>query len=265
MAPAAAPEHPCLDRLESTRLVVVEWHSLLRDALACLLRSAEFATTTDAGTSEHLDVTLCQHQPDVVVVGIDPDVPASLALVGQIPAIARQWPTLVVTVPQHPTIHARAIELGAMGIVTRDQPGDILIKAVRKILAGELWLDRTRAAGVVARLRGSVAGEDHDLDRIDALTRREREIVDLITEGLTNKLIAGRLCISEATVRNHLTSVLDKLDLADRFQLAVFAFRRGLVPYPHPAALLLQGTGSYLPWKRMVPSPRARPKRAVAG
>jgi DNA-binding NarL/FixJ family response regulator len=245
-------------------LVLVEWHAMLRDALACMLASAEFVPVTDPGTSAHLDLTLREHRPDVVVVGIDPGVSASFALIRQIPAITRQWRTVVLTTPHHPTMHARAIELGAMGIVTIDESGDVLVKAIRKVVAGELWLDRTRAAGVVTSLRGCTLDVDPERKKVDTLTPREREIVDLVTEGLTNKLIAERLRISEATVRNHLTSVLDKLDLADRFQLAVFAFRRGLVPCPHSARVLLEGSGSDVPWKRVEPSSRSRQK-AVTG
>ena len=76
--------------------------------------------------------------------------------------------------------------------------------------------------------------KDRELVKIESLTRREREIVALVTEGLRNKQIAERLFISEATVRNHLTSILDKLELGDRFDLAVYAFRRGMVSYPQP-------------------------------
>ena len=71
-----------------------------------------------------------------------------------------------------------------------------------------------------------------------SLTPRERQIVALVTEGLTNKDIAERLFISEATARNHLTSILDKLDLTDRFQLTVYAFRRGLVLCPQTPAMV---------------------------
>jgi DNA-binding NarL/FixJ family response regulator len=247
------------------RLVIVESRTMVREALAYVLAAPEFVTATDPGMSDRLDVTLGQHHPDVVIAGIDPGFPASFALIRQLAAIARQWRTLVLTAPHHPTMHARVIELGAMGMVTLDEPAEVLLKAVRKIAAGELWLDRVRAAGVVSRLRSHLSGDDENHQRIRALTRRERDIVNLITEGLTNKLIAGRLSISEATVRNHLTSVLDKLDLPDRFQLAVFAFRRGLVACPDAAAFPLTGFGWDVESRTARPSRVARPRSASAG
>jgi two-component system nitrate/nitrite response regulator NarL len=224
-----------------TQVVIVEPQALRRDAFVALLRANGFEAASDDGAPDHLlAVTLQQYQPEVVVVNVEPSNKAAISILHQLPVVAERWRTLVLTVPDDPAMHARAIELGAMGVVTTDQPGSVLVKAIKKVNAGELWLDRTRAAGVISRLaRGRTArDEDPERAKVAALTRREREIVDLVAEGLKNKQIADRLSISEATVRNHLTSVLDKLDLDDRFELAVFAFRHGLVPCPQTAAML---------------------------
>lgn len=223
-----------------THVVIVEPQALIRDALVALLEAAGFATATDTGAPDHLlDVTLRPHEPDVILLDVDPAIGAGISIFHQLPVLAERWRTLVLTLPADPALHARVIELGAMGIVTRDQPGEVLVKAIRKVDAGELWLDRTRTAGMVSRLvRGRNAEDDPDLSNVEALTRREREIVDLVSEGLKNRQIADRLSISEATVRNHLTSVLDKLGLNDRFELAVFAYRHGLVACPQTPAML---------------------------
>ena len=223
-----------------TSVVIVEPQALWRDALQCLLNAAGFAVYSEKGLpSTELEAALNTHRPDVIVLAVDPAVEASIELLRQLPTIAESWRTLVLTVADQAAMHAEVIELGAMGVVTRDQPGDVLVKAIKKVGAGELWLDRARAAAVITRLaRGRVMPDDPERTKIDALTKREREIVHLVSEGLRNRDIADRLCISEATVRNHLTSVLDKLDLHDRFQLAVFAFRKGLVSCPQMPAML---------------------------
>jgi DNA-binding NarL/FixJ family response regulator len=83
--------------------------------------------------------------------------------------------------------------------------------------------------GLVAEVRRT---SDPELEKIAAITSREREIVNLVCEGLKNKEIAKRLSISEATVRNHLTSILNKLDLSDRFELALYFYRLGLAHPP---------------------------------
>ncbi len=98
---------------------------------------------------------------------------------------------------------------------------------------GEVWLDRTITARVFAGIAQRRFARDAEAEKIASLTRREHEIITLVGEGLKNAAVAERLFVSEATVRNHLTSILSKLELTDRFELAVYAFRHGLVRYPN--------------------------------
>ena len=103
----------------------------------------------------------------------------------------------------------------------------MLGRAVERVAAGELWIDR--AGRQPDCERGSPAQPGPRGDKIGSLTKREREIVALLGQGLRNTAIAEQLFISEATVRNHLTSILSKLTLSNRFELAVYAFRHELV------------------------------------
>ena len=90
----------------------------------------------------------------------------------------------------------------------------MLIKAIGKVHEGEVWLDRTITAAVLARMTRRRHDGDVEAVKIATLTRREHEIIALVGEGLKNAAIAERLFVSEATVRNHLTSILDKLGLS---------------------------------------------------
>ena len=128
----------------------------------------------------------------------------------------------------HPTL----VDRGAIGLVLKHEPPEVLIKAIEKVHAGEVWIDRVSTAQALTRIARRRRSEDVDAEKIATLTRREREIIGLVGDGLKNPAIAQRLFISDATVRNHLTSVLDKLGLSDRFELAVYAFKHGLVRYP---------------------------------
>lgn len=147
-----------------------------------------------------------------------------------VPALAHACKSriLVFTSATDAAVHTRAIELGAAGVVTKTEAATVVVRAILKVHAGELWLDRSRAAAVLSRAMRR--GKDPEALKIESLTRREREIVALVGEGLRNAAVAERLFISEATVRNHLTSILSKLELSDRFDLAVYAFRHDLVP-----------------------------------
>jgi len=157
--------------------------------------------------------------------------------------IADRTNVLVMTSESDPALHVEAIELGAHGVILLDAGGDVLLKALAKVCAGELWLNRSGTANLVARLtRRRGVQQDPEMMKIESLTAREREIISLVTEGLTNEGVAAKLFISEATARNHMTSILDKLGLTDRFRLTVYAFRQGLVLCPQTPAMLRMAT-----------------------
>jgi DNA-binding NarL/FixJ family response regulator len=170
-------------------------------------------------------------RPDVIV--LEPDAPCGdenvIDLISGLASDAPHSAVLLLTDVRDPQRCTRFLAIGAVGLVLKHQPADVLLKAVKKLKAGEAWLDRANTA----RLLKFSSQHQHTENAIDkkmrALTRREREIVAFICEGLRNRELAERLFISEATVRNHVTSILGKLELVDRFELVVFAFRHHLV------------------------------------
>lgn len=225
--------------VKAVRVGIVEGHVLLREAFKSLLAGSDSVSVVGEASGGPDVLTMIETQrPDAVLLVLDGTSEHEMALLNHLPVIGERTNVLVVTAETDAALHAQAIEMGARGVVLVDQPGHVLVKALQKVCAGEIWLDRARTAGVLNRLTRRRLDEDPEALKIESLTPREREIVHLVTEGLTNKDIAERLFISEATARNHLTSILDKLDVADRFQLTVYAFRRGLVLCPQTPAML---------------------------
>jgi DNA-binding NarL/FixJ family response regulator len=174
--------------------------------------------------------TASQHRPDVLVLVVYETSESALAAVRDIAQRCPDTSVLLLTSPGQRVVDERALELGVRGVLALEQPAATLVKAIEKVHAGEIWLDRARTAGLLQSV--SRARRDPEQEKIASLTRRELEIVRLVGEGLRNGQIAERLFISQATVRNHVTSILDKLDLSDRFDLAVYAFRHGIVRFP---------------------------------
>jgi len=121
-----------------------------------------------------------------------------------------------------------------MGVVFKTQSPEMLLKAIEKVNLGEVWLERSLIANVLSRLSRNSKPQKSDLDSngINVLSTREKEIVRLIGQGYKNKKISTQLCISETTVRHHLTSIYSKLGVSDRLELLVFAHRYGLVKPP---------------------------------
>lgn len=119
-----------------------------------------------------------------------------------------------------------AIRAGASGYLLKDTPREQLIKAIRGTVAGEAYID----PAVAGRLMQQVAGKRKQPASLitDQLTERETDVLRLLAHALTNAEIAARLYLSEGTVRNHVSSILSKLDLSDRTQAAVLAIQHGL-------------------------------------
>ncbi len=123
---------------------------------------------------------------------------------------------------------------GAKGLVRKNEPPALLLKAIRRVDAGEVWLDRFTMARLLSELsRGGGKGTT-DAPRVGRLTLRERQLIAVVGQGFGNGDIAIRLRISEATVRNHLTSIFKKLELHSRFELVMYALRNGLIKVPIP-------------------------------
>jgi DNA-binding NarL/FixJ family response regulator len=121
-----------------------------------------------------------------------------------------------------------------MGVVEKESAPEVLLKAIRKVTEGEVWLDRSMTATVLTEMSQATgaAKSDPEAAKIAMLSAREREVVALLGEGLSNRRIAGQLCISETTVRHHLTSIFSKLEVHDRLQLLLYAYRNKLVKLP---------------------------------
>jgi len=124
-----------------------------------------------------------------------------------------------------------ALRLGARGVVLKDAPTEMLLKAIRVVHDGQFWFNRSSLARLIQflRVRFPDAGEGGEQRPAMRLTAREREVVALIGAGASNREIASRLGVSVVTVKHHLTHVFDKLGVSNRLELAVYAMNRGLV------------------------------------
>ena len=119
----------------------------------------------------------------------------------------------------------RLLRAGALSCLLKDVDADALAEAVRKAARGEAVLHQRVAARLMELLRQE---NEPGAEMLDSLSQREREVLALIAEGLNNQQIAERLGIGEKTVKTHVSNVLGKLDVTDRTQAAVYAWKSGL-------------------------------------
>ena len=166
--------------------------------------------------------------PDVVLLDLDLGVDSGLDLLPELSA-ASKAAVIVLTGSRDGDALARAVALGARGIVAKNEPAEILVRAIGCVHRGELWLERATMTRMLDSLKhGHEAGAAAD---IDALTPKERRIVGAIVEyrGANSRDVAGHLFISDHTLRNHLTTIYRKLDVRNRLELVMYALENGLV------------------------------------
>jgi DNA-binding NarL/FixJ family response regulator len=140
---------------------------------------------------------------------------------------------LILTGVRDPAVHDKAVLAGACGVIGKEDTAETILKAIEKANDGELWLDRTATGRIFVELsrRGTAAAaQDPQQARIASLTPRERQIVvEMASDAsATVRIVAQKLCISEHTLRNHLTSIYEKLEVSSRLELWAYANKHGL-------------------------------------
>ncbi len=213
-------------------IVILDDHALVRAGLRLLIETHPWMKVVGEARllQEGIDV-IVDRNPDIVLLDLNISDQPSSAVFSEIFKACEGARIILVTGTNESSIAQQAVENGAMGVVFKTQSPEILIKAIEKVNSGEVWLERSMIANVLSRLSRNNKPKEKSADDngIEKLSEREKQIVRLIGQGYKNKKISNQLCISETTVRHHLTSIYGKLGVTDRLELLVFAHRYGLV------------------------------------
>jgi DNA-binding NarL/FixJ family response regulator len=183
-----------------------------------------------AGTAASVDESLralAQNAIDVVLLDLEGDDADQSVPILQAATRAK---LLVLTGSHNVAMLDRAVLAGVRGVVRKSVAPSLLLKAIQKIHEGELWIDRGATGRIFMEIARRKAAEDPEKSKIATLTVRERRTIAAVTShaSLPAKVLADQLCISEHTLRNHLTSIYSKLGLTNRVDLYVFAKRYSL-------------------------------------
>ena len=170
-------------------------------------------------------------KPDVVVLDLDLNGENSLDFLEEL-LQESQARVLVLTASHDPEEHQRALIHGASGVVLKSENAEIILRAIKYVHAGELWYDRAATSRLLKSLNAPVltSSKAAQLSKIATLTPKERQVITAMAliPGARNKVVADRLCMSEHTLRNHLTGIYAKLDLQNRLELCMFAIENKL-------------------------------------
>lgn len=220
---------------KTIRVLLVDDHVVVRAALRALIDSQEHLTAVgEAGSRREAVDAVAKEQPDIILLDLELDGESGLDLIPELLEAAPEARIVVLTGVRDPQVHQQAVSRGALGVVQKDGALEVLIRAIERVAVGEAWLDPALTARVLAGMSGGGRSKkpDPEATKIASLTEREREVLTLIGQGLKNKEIADKLFISEWTVRHHITSIFSKLEVSDRVELILYAYRRGLAEPP---------------------------------
>jgi DNA-binding NarL/FixJ family response regulator len=215
---------------DQVRLLIVDDHDMFADSLRVALSAEPDLTVVGtAATLAQARSMVVSTAPDVVL--LDHRLPDGLGVdsIAELKTLRSDAKIVVLTAVAEDAMLVTATETGCAGFILKTSPLDELVTAVRTAAAGEIMVSSELLASLLNRLHHQHERPAHDL------TGREREILGLIAEGLTNGAIAKRLFISVNTVRNHVQSVLAKLDAHSKLEALSIAIREGLIDPPGAA------------------------------
>jgi len=216
------------------RIVIADDHPIFRDGLQKLLSfEKDFEVVAQVGDGDEVLRAVEEYHPDVLLLDLKLPGTHGLTILHNL-QVAHNTTTkvIVLTASDDRNEFVQAMKLGTSGIVLKQSPTELLLKSIRRVHAGEIWLDSSTTAAVVRQLATS---EDHSptprngrARERSPLSQREREIVALVSQGFKNKEMAQKMFISEQTVKNHLHNIFDKLGVSDRLELALYAIHKKL-------------------------------------
>lgn len=214
------------------RILLADDHPIVRDGLRRLIElEPDMEVVGEAGDGDTTVQLIEKTSPDIVLLDLRMPGVDGFGALQRLQRLPHKPKILVVTASDEKSEYLQAMKMGCSGIVLKHTTSDLILKSIRKVFEGEIWLDSHTTAAVMKQFasggetgaHGTVRGRDRS-----PLSQREREIVALVAQGYKNKEMAEKMFISEQTVKNHLHNIFDKLGVSDRLELALYAIHKGL-------------------------------------
>ena len=216
------------------RILLVDDHKSFVDAMTMVIetQTPTMEVAASAGTAEEAIAAAERGSPDVILLDMDLGGTSGLDLLPKLQE-ACDAKVLFLTGAQETALHNEAILKGARGVIIKTESAKVILRAIERVHAGEIWASNATLSSIFDQLnkqRNGPTAHDPDQQKIASLTAREREIIAALVnfESSTNEELADRLFISTSTLKNHLTTIYHKLQVANRVQLLKYALKHGL-------------------------------------
>lgn len=207
-------------------VMICDDHTMMREGIRQLLEfDGSVKVIAEAVDGVDCLMKLKTYTPDVLLLDINMPNKNGLDVLQEIRSKRLPIRVLILTVHNEIEYLVKAVDIGVDGYLLKDSDSSELKEAISKVVSHENYIQPS----LIPLLNSRLISRDNDLEKIDLLTRRELEVLILVANGMFNKEIATRLSISERTVKNHISNIFKKIEVADRTQAAVFAIRNDLI------------------------------------
>lgn len=214
--------------MDKIRVLIADDHSMFRQGLKQILELEEDIVVVGQASNGDEAVRLSrEYKPDVILMDINMPVTNGLQAIQQLRQDSHPFKIIVLTIHQDREYLFKTLQMGSEGYVLKDAEPSVLIEAIRNVSRGQTYIQPNMTKELVKEFNRVTL---HERDRSDdsSLTAREIEVLELIAEGMINKEIARKLYISEKTVKNHVSNIFKKLNVSDRTQAAIYAFKHNI-------------------------------------
>lgn len=214
--------------MNKIKVMIADDHAMVRQGLKTILELEEDITiVSQAANGEEAVLLARTFKPDVILMDINMPVLNGLQAIKMLKDEDSQYKIIVLTLHQDREYLFKTLQLGCEGYVLKDAESSVLIEAIRSVYQKQTYIQPNMTVELVKEFN-RVTLIEKDKSITNNLTNREIEVLKLIAEGMINKEIAKNLFISEKTVKNHISNIFKKLDVNDRTQAAIYAFKHNI-------------------------------------
>ncbi|WP_094547163.1 response regulator [Petroclostridium xylanilyticum] len=214
--------------MRKIRILIADDHSMVRQGLKQIVELEEdMEVVAQASNGEEAVNLAMEVQPDVILMDINMPKVNGIQAIAQLKEKGCSSKIIMLTIHADREYLVKTVQLGAAGYVLKDADSDVLIKAIQSVYKGQSYIQPTMTTELIKEFTKGVS-EEHSNKNQNLLTQREIEVLELIAEGMLNKEIAAKLYISEKTVKNHVSNIFKKLNVSDRTQAAIYAFKHNI-------------------------------------